>query len=171
MLASTKARDPNVVSHLYTFGYEGLDVDSFIARLRQADVRFIIDVRELPLSRKRGFSKTALFEALKAAGMAYAHVPALGCPKPIRDRYRKDGNWEAYTAAFLDHLAAQQPFIDELATLAKSSTICLLCFEADHLACHRTYVARAAQAAGSPPVSHLTRERAIPDELEHRQAA
>lgn len=171
MLAHTQPRDPNVASHLYTFGYEGLDVESFIVRLRQAGVRFIIDVRELPLSRKRGFSKTALFEALKAAGIAYAHVSALGCPKPIRDRYRADGDWDAYTTAFLEHLATQQPFIDELAELARSSTICLLCFEADHLACHRTYVARAAQAAGSPPVSHLTRERAIPDELQHRQAA
>jgi uncharacterized protein (DUF488 family) len=171
MLAHTQPRDPNVPSHLYTFGYEGLDIDSFIARLKKAAVRFVIDVRERPLSRKRGFSKTALFEALKAAGIEYAHVPELGCPKPVRDRYREDGDWDAYTTAFLVHLAAQQPFIDELAKLANSNTICLLCFEADHLACHRTYVARAAQAAGAPPVSHLTRERAIPDELQHRRAA
>lgn len=42
---------------LFTFGYEGLTIEAFIARLNEAGVRTIIDVRELPLSRKKGFSK------------------------------------------------------------------------------------------------------------------
>ena len=64
---------------LFTFGYEGLPIEAFIQRLRDARVELIVDVRELPLSRKKGFSKTALREHLAAAGIGYTHIPAQGC--------------------------------------------------------------------------------------------
>jgi uncharacterized protein (DUF488 family) len=79
-------------SALYTFGYEGLTIEAFIKRPQQACVQVNLEVRELPLSRKKGFSKTALREALAAAGIADEHRPALGCPKPVRDRYKADGD-------------------------------------------------------------------------------
>ncbi|TNY10814.1 DUF488 domain-containing protein, partial [Escherichia coli] len=61
-------------AHLYTFGYEGLEIAAFIARLKSAGIQTVVDVRELPLSRKRGFSKTAFSEALTAGGIAYFHA-------------------------------------------------------------------------------------------------
>jgi uncharacterized protein (DUF488 family) len=73
---------------IYTIGYEGLGLEDFVVRLRRAGVRIVIDVRELPLSRKRGFSKGALAEALATARIRYSHMRSLGCPKPIRDRHR-----------------------------------------------------------------------------------
>ncbi len=76
---------------LYTFGYEGLDLDAFLARLGAAGVCQVVDVRELPLSRKKGFSKRALAAALAAHDIEYLHMPALGCPKPIRARYVNGG--------------------------------------------------------------------------------
>ena len=30
--------------------------------------------------------------ALSAHGIGYLHAPALGCPKPIRNQYKADGN-------------------------------------------------------------------------------
>jgi len=33
---------------LYTFGYEGLTLEAFIARLKEIGVGTIVDVRELP---------------------------------------------------------------------------------------------------------------------------
>jgi len=44
---------------LFTLGYEGLTIEAFIARLQAAQVKTVVDVRELPLSRKKGFSKSA----------------------------------------------------------------------------------------------------------------
>jgi hypothetical protein len=40
------------------------------------------------LSRKKGFSKTALRERLEAEGIAYFHFVELGDPKPGRDAAR-----------------------------------------------------------------------------------
>jgi len=149
--------------HLYTLGYEGLDIEQFIVRLRQAGVRAVVDVRELPLSRKKGFSKSALRQRLLDAGLSYFHAPALGCPKPIRNRYREDGDWTAYTREFLGYLLTQQTAVAELAAFARSTPTCLVCYEADFAACHRTYVARAAHRRGGPAVTHLGLKTAVPD--------
>jgi len=150
-------------THLYTFGYEGLDIDAFVARVRVAGVQTVVDVRELPLSRKKGFSKTAFGDALVKAGVAYLHAPTLGCPKEIRNRYKADGDWAAYTQAFLAYMNTQAAATRELVKLSKATTACLVCFEADYTMCHRTYVARSARKHGGLPVTHLTARTAFPD--------
>jgi len=140
---------------LFTVGYEGADLGSLIDCLREARVTTLVDVRELPLSRKRGFSKGALSSALRDAGIGYVHMRSLGCPREIRHRYRSDRSWARYTQDFLDYLSTQQGAVDDLAALARGQACCVMCFEADFAACHRTYVARAAHGAGGPTVMHL----------------
>jgi uncharacterized protein (DUF488 family) len=74
---------------VFTIGYEyHTDTTSLIEALRAAGVRRLVDVRELPLSRRRGFSKTALAAALATAQIEYQHVRELGNPKPYRELYR-----------------------------------------------------------------------------------
>jgi hypothetical protein len=150
---------------LYTLGYEGLSIEAFIERLQAAGVRTLVDVRALPLSRKKGFSKSAFSAALVAAGIGYWHAPALGCPKPIRDQYRADQDWAAYSRSFLAHLATQGAAVRELVKLSRATTACLVCFEADYTMCHRSYVARAAAQHGGPQVFHLqvNTKTALPD--------
>lgn len=152
-----------ITTNLYTFGYEGLTIDAFIARLKEAGVKTVIDVRELPLSRKKGFSKRSFAEALHNAGLAYAHMPALGCPKPIRDRYKHDADWSVYVRQFNTYLAGQDAAVLELAKIAKSTPACLVCYEADFNFCHRSLVARAVAQAGGQRVVHLTAKTAIPE--------
>lgn len=148
---------------LYTFGYEGLTIGAFITRLKEVGVRTIIDVRELPLSRKKGFSKRAFAEALQGAGIAYAHIPALGCPKSIRNDYRADGDWSTYVRKFMAYLDQQSASAKEVAKIARATSSCLVCFEADFNYCHRSMVARAAARFGGPAVVHLTARTAIPE--------
>ena len=149
--------------HLFTFGYEGLDISTFIARAQATGVKTVVDVRELPLSRKKGFSKSSFRDALAKAGIAYAHMPALGCPKAVREQYKADGSWTTYTRGFLAYLATQQSTVGELVKIANATTVCLVCFEADFTMCHRTYVARAARERGGPAVTHLTSKTTFPD--------
>ena len=149
--------------NLYTFGYEGLNLDAFIARLKEVNVQQIVDVREYPLSRKKGFSKNALLAALVVNGIDYLHMAALGCPKGIRQRYKADGDWRAYEKNFRAYLKTQSKAVHSVAQLARRKTTCLICFEADYSRCHRSFVARAAVASGAPLLAHLTPERAIAD--------
>jgi uncharacterized protein (DUF488 family) len=153
----------SMANEILTYGYEGLTIDVFIARLRSAGVKTVIDVRANPLSRKRGFSKNGMAAALAAAGIAYTHIPAMGCPKPVRDPYKLDGNWSAYTRGFLAHLKKQSSVLAELAEIARNSLSCLICFETDFERCHRTFVARGAAQIGDFRVKHLMDQRVIPD--------
>ena len=148
---------------LYTFGYEGLDIDRYIARLQDVGVKVIVDVRQLPLSRKRGFSKRTFAESLEKAGIAYLHSPMLGCPKTIRDAYKVSGDWGKYTTAFMAYLRTQDASIRELAKISRATEACLVCFEADFNYCHRTFVARAAQKRGAPTVAHITAQKVTID--------
>ena len=113
------ASDP-VHPTLFTLGYEGLTIETFIARLQAAQVKTVVDVRELPLSRKKRFSKSAFCAALSAHGMAYLHAPALSWPKPIRNPYKADGNRQTYTREFwlrrVDQ-ADQQPLVGKAANI------------------------------------------------------
>ena len=140
---------------IYTIGYEGLGMDEFMSLLAENDIDTIVDVREMPLSRKPGFSKKALEATLNLSGREYIHLVALGCPKTIRDRYREDGNWKRYTEHFLKHLATQDDAVAELAALAATSNCALLCYEADYNFCHRSMVANAVKQVTRARVHHL----------------
>ncbi len=150
-------------SVIYTVGYEGLALDEFLQQLRLARVQIVVDVRDVPLSRKRGFSKTALAAALDASGMEYLHVRSLGCPKAIRERYRTNRDWNAYTAAFLQHLREQAAAVSELAAVCAGRATALLCYEADAGFCHRAYVARAAAGILGGSVLHIQPAGIAPD--------
>jgi uncharacterized protein (DUF488 family) len=141
---------------VYTAGYEGRSLETFLTDLRAHGVRLLADVREAPISRKRGFSKAALAQALQHAGIAYWHIRPLGCPKSIRDAYKEDEDWARYTRAFMKHLAAQQAAVDELAKLCEDQSTALLCYEADFDRCHRTYVARAVAERSGAQICHIT---------------
>ena len=140
---------------IYTVGYEGLDIDSFLSLLAENDIETVVDVREMPLSRKPGFSKKSLASVLNLSGREYVHMVDLGCPKLVRDRYREDGNWKRYTEGFMKHLKAQDDAIAELSALAATSNCALLCYEADPNFCHRSMVASAVKDYCGARVTHI----------------
>lgn len=141
---------------VFTIGYEGLNVDTFLSLLAAYGVETIVDIREMPLSRKPGFSKKALAGALNLSGFGYAHMVELGCPKAVRDQYRADGNWKRYTAGFLKHLNAQSIAIIELCDLVETRKCALMCYEADYNFCHRSMVAAAVSEYSGATVRHIT---------------
>lgn len=140
---------------IYTIGYEGLGIDEFISLLKAYDIETVVDIRELPLSRKPGFSKTALSNMLQLTGLEYIHIAALGCPKPVRDQYREDGNWQLYTKGFTKYLSTQSSAVESLSILASTSSCALLCYEADFNFCHRYMVADAVHKFSGMGVVHI----------------
>ena len=144
------------VPKLFTIGYEGQTPDGLIERLQQAKVDRVVDVRELPLSRRRGFSKSSLAAALEGAGIRYEHMRALGNPKPYRDRY-KGGDAKGGARAYRAHLHnGSHPALVELADSLSSRPTCLLCVEASHTECHRAVIVGAvAERLATVSVVHL----------------
>jgi uncharacterized protein (DUF488 family) len=140
---------------LFTIGYEGKALDDILGRLKANDIELVVDVRALPLSRKKGFSKNAFAKALNEIGIGYAHRIALGTPKPMRTRYKRDHDFAALRVAFEEYLGHQTHSLMELVELVRGKRACLLCFEADPTLCHRSLVAAAARQFGAPPAIHL----------------
>lgn len=124
---------------IFTIGYEGATVDEVIAALTRAGVEQVIDVRQLPLSRRPGFSKSSLSAALAEHGIDYVHLKALGTPKPGRDAAKRGdrATLEAVYAGQLE-LAEAQAAAARMRALAREKSSALLCFERDPGVCHRT---------------------------------
>ena len=143
---------------LMSIGYEGLSPAEFFDILKRSKVSRVVDVRELPISRRPGFAKTALATGLAAHGMNYTHIPILGCPRQIRHEYRDDGDWAEYSRRFKSYLESRLPVLEDLSKLVVEEQCCLLCFEEDYNFCHRSYVAErlATVMEGSLRILHLT---------------
>ncbi|WP_435205347.1 DUF488 domain-containing protein [Micromonospora sp. bgisy143] len=124
-------------------GYQGHDIASFVDDLRAEQVSRLVDVRLTPISRKAGFSKTALTRALAAAGITYEHRPELGNPKSNRAGFA--GSLAELTearhvfASLLSQPAAASA-VDVLAAAGAAERVAVLCFEADQHRCHRDLV-------------------------------
>jgi uncharacterized protein (DUF488 family) len=127
---------------LYTIGYEGTDIDGFVAALRAVGVHLLVDVRALPLSRKKGFSKKGLRVRIEHEGMEYVHLGALGDPKEGRDAARA-GRFDQFRRIYNKHLSQAEPQekLRELGALVEEHPTCLMCFERDPTECHRLIVA------------------------------
>ena len=144
--------------YLFTLGYEGSTPAVFFELLTLHNVQTLVDVRELPMSRKPGFAKRALHTTANRYDIGYVHVPTLGCPKTIRHDYRADRNWARYTERFLAYIDTQQAAVTALTERVQHERCCLLCFEADPNFCHRLFVAERVAAVSSVPLDivHLT---------------
>jgi uncharacterized protein (DUF488 family) len=129
---------------LWSVGYEGREINSFVALLDEARIQTVADVRLTPLSRKPGFSKNALRQALRESGIDYRHFRSLGNPKSNRPPFQ-EGRAADGRAAFRRLLDTEEggQDLDELAGLARRSRVAVLCFERDEARCHRYVVLRA----------------------------
>lgn len=124
-----------------TIGYEGADIQTFVNTLIENNIDVLLDIREIPLSRKKGFSKNLLRVCLEDHGISYRHEKELGSPKPIREKLYKDKNYEDFFRSFDKYLETQGDLIADLCKDLKGN-VALLCFEKDVLTCHRKSVAR-----------------------------
>lgn len=125
-----------------TIGYEGATIEQFIATLKHASINLLIDVRDIPLSRKKGFSKNQLAETLRSWGIEYVHLRGLGDPKEGREAARA-GKYTLFEKIFGKHMRSDvaKRDLDTASQLVRNSHACLMCFEADYERCHRSIVA------------------------------
>jgi uncharacterized protein (DUF488 family) len=127
---------------LATIGYEGKTVDEFLDALARAGIALLIDVRAVASSRRPGFSKTALANALAERGIAYLHLRPLGTPAAGREAARKGriAEMRAIYAGQLETPEAGLAFEQALAAASERRSA-LLCYEREAAGCHRSMLA------------------------------
>ncbi len=121
---------PNSV---WTIGYAGRTLTDFIEVLRDAGIRRVVDVRELPLSRRKGFSKTSLSEALAAADIEYVHLRVAG--NPFREQ---KADIETCLRLYAGHVDHHPEVLREVEKAIAGTKAALLCFEERPSECHRS---------------------------------
>ena len=125
----------------YTIGYSGRSPDEFVQALKAEGIDRVIDVRALPLSRRRGFSKTALRTCLEANGIEYIHLKLAG--NPFREMKQDIDRCLSLYAGYLDE---SPDVVAEVEGAVDGHRAALLCVEHDARQCHRSVIAERLRA-------------------------
>jgi uncharacterized protein (DUF488 family) len=158
------------VAALATIGVYGFSAESFLATLRGADVRRLLDVRQRRGVRGSEYSwanAQRLQAALAQAGIDYRHHKELAPTTELRRlQYAEDARTgvgkrsrvelapeyvQRYTHEILDQ-ADLEPVVAELPA---AGTAALLCVERNPEACHRSLIAERLRAEHGLSVEHL----------------
>jgi uncharacterized protein (DUF488 family) len=133
-----------------TLGHSVRPQEDTIALLRENGVASLADVRALPRSRRNPqYNSEALARALQEVGIGYRHLPALGgMRKPKADSVNQ-GLVDGFRG-FADYMQTPEfeAALSELAGLAKSQQLAIMCAEAKPAECHRSLISDALSARG-----------------------
>lgn len=145
-----ESRPINNGTILYTLGYEGKSLEEYLNILLKNGIKLLCDVRKNPLSRKYGFSKKTLKNAIESLGMEYRHIPELGIASDSRKNLNSTNDYEKLFDTYeRDVLVTQSNSLKIISDLINDKQrVALTCFELLPSMCHRTRVAKAVLALG-----------------------
>jgi uncharacterized protein (DUF488 family) len=158
------------VTVINTIGVYGFTGESFLAALRAADVRLLLDVRQRRGVRGPQYAwanAARLQAALAAAGIAYRHRRELAPTTELRQlQYREDDRLgvgkrsrerlaPAYVGRYTAEILDRADLDDVVAELPAEGAAALLCVERDAEACHRSLIAARLRDAHGAEVVHL----------------
>lgn len=142
---------------VFTIGYERASLDDVLRTLKARGMGVVLDVRDLPLSRRAGFSKRPFSAGLEEVGIGYVHLKGLGTPKEGRVAAHQ-GDMDRFWSIVEDKMRTPEAEHDlqRAAGIARERPACLLCFEASPHVCHRLRVAEALHDRFGFTVEHLS---------------
>jgi len=141
---------------VYTAGYEGKSVDSFLNGLTTTGIAHLIDVRMNPIARRYGFHRSTLASLCSRLGIEYSHVPSLGISGEQRQQL---DSLEDYQALFRNYeattLKTECVAIDLVSGWVGRAPSVLVCMEAEPSCCHRARLAEPVSRNTGLPIVHL----------------
>lgn len=138
-------------ARVYTLGYQGRDLAEVLETVRGHNVLQVIDVRENARSRKPGFETGELRRALAGIGVAYTHMPELGCAAEARHALWGGESTGPFFEAYRRRLAERPQAVAALLQQVRSMPTLLLCLERDPSRCHRAVLVERLRADGLVP--------------------
>ena len=142
---------------VFTIGFTKKSAEEFFARLQNAGVRRVVDVRLNNTSQLAGFAKARDLEFFleAVAGIGYVHLPELAPAQEILDDFsKKKGAWSEYERRFAELL--EERGVAETVSREVLDGACLLCSEDTPEHCHRRLVAEHLQERwGDVEIVHL----------------
>lgn len=124
-------------------GYQGRALEDVVQGLHRAAITTVIDVRELPWSRRADFAQKRLADRLAQEGIRYVHLRAAGNP---RENRKSGAPSSEILARYREHLARTPGVLEAILAAAGEEPAALLCYEADAKECHRSILLEALAA-------------------------
>lgn len=158
------------VLRLVTIGVYGFDGESFVQRLRHANVRLLLDVRQRRGVRGPEYAwanSLRLQAALAQARIAYEHHLELAPTTELRQlQYAEDDRQGVgkrsrrelateYTRRYTTEILDSADLTPIVSALASNGTAALLCVERDPEACHRSLIAQRLAERHAATIEHL----------------
>jgi uncharacterized protein (DUF488 family) len=135
-----------------TIGHSNRPLDAFIELLTGNYVAHVLDVRTVPRSRHNPqFNRDALRHSLKAARIAYTHLPGLGGLRHPRPDSQQNAGWRnASFRGYADYMQSPEfrDNVERVVELARTERCALMCAEAVPWRCHRSLIADALTVRG-----------------------
>ena len=143
-IARIEQSRPSSLIPLASIGYEGRSIENYFNALIKSGIGVLCDVRKNPISRKCGFSRSALSELCEGCGIEYRHYPQLGIPSWERQDLNCQNDYDVLFNRYeKEVLPNAQKEIEEIAELVRRGMgVALTCFEANPAQCHRTRILR-----------------------------
>jgi uncharacterized protein (DUF488 family) len=127
---------------IFTIGFTKKSAETFFTRLKDAEVKRLIDIRLKNVSQLAGFTKRddLRYFTKTICNIDYVHLPELAPTADILDPYKKakNGDWQLYERQFLDLMRSRHIENSPRDILDGG---CLLCSEEEPHHCHRRLVA------------------------------
>jgi uncharacterized protein (DUF488 family) len=160
----------NASRGLYTIGYEGLSIDSFVQHLIGNNITCLVDVRKIAFSMRREFCKTNLLNALQEAGITYIRMAEVGIPSKKRKELLPLGKKDELFAWYKENILPQCPsYASHIADLVSKENIALMCYEKDPNDCHRSIFATYCKEKqpSIPAVIHINGEKSAKENFDY----
>ena len=153
-----------------TIGVYGFALEEFLAALRSADVRLLLDVRQRRGVRGPEYAwanSKRLQAALAGAGIDYEHRPELAPTTELRRlQYAEDDRQgvgkrsrtelaPAYRERYIAEILDKADLDDVIDALPDEGAGALLCVERDPEACHRLLIAERIAEEHGIEITHL----------------
>jgi uncharacterized protein (DUF488 family) len=133
-----------LLARLYTIGHSTRTLEDLIETLQAHQIQTLVDIRAFPMSRRLPqFNRESLEESLRAAGIRYVWMKALGgYRKKIREESPHIGLRNESFRNYADYMltAEFESAMAELIALAESSRTVYMCAERVYFRCHRMLV-------------------------------
>jgi uncharacterized protein (DUF488 family) len=140
---------------IFSIGYEGHNIDSFLDLLIQNEIETVADLRHNPFSMNMVFTKSRLSGYLGKIGINYLHIPELGIDGRYRKNLNDDEDYQKLFAFYSSEiLPKQEDKVKRIVEMGKTNRVAMLCFEHDKDHCHRGVVSKELEK-DSVMVKHL----------------
>jgi uncharacterized protein (DUF488 family) len=146
--------DARMSDPFFTVGHSTRPIEEFVALLKAADVKLVVDVRTVPRSRTNPqFNRDVLPASLAPHGVAYEHLPELGGLRGTQANVPLEVNAFWDNASFHNYAdyAMSEDFrlgLEKLRKFGDATRSGVMCAEAVWWRCHRRIIADYLIAAG-----------------------